>query len=66
MERHEFPLCIRGYHVYQERRTPVTGEILSCAREMGNRRDPFAMKIIKSSETVGHLPRKIGMYINVQ
>ena len=24
-----------------------------------NRRDPFAIKVIKSSEAIGHLPRKI-------
>uniref|UniRef100_A0A1X7TR33 Uncharacterized protein n=1 Tax=Amphimedon queenslandica TaxID=400682 RepID=A0A1X7TR33_AMPQE len=57
--RYEFPSCIRGYHVYQERWTPFIGETLSCARETNNRHDQFAVKVMKSGTIVGHLPRKI-------
>ena len=35
------------------------GEILSCSREGGNREDPFAVPVQKSSATVSHVPRRI-------
>ena len=49
--------CVRGYHVYQERRTAVIGEMLSCHREPGNASDPFAVVVMKEREIVGHVPR---------
>ena len=35
------------------------GKELSCQRENGNRFDPFAVAMIKSGMTVGHVLRKI-------
>ena len=35
------------------------GEQLPCQRENGNRADPFAVAVVKSGVTVGHIPRKI-------
>ncbi len=35
------------------------GEELPCQRENGNHTDSFAVAIVKSGVTVGHIPRKI-------
>ena len=59
MESCEFDSCIRGYHVYRSIWTPTNGEVLVCARETGNRHDPFSVKVIKSATIVGHLPKRI-------
>jgi len=54
-----FHTCVRGYHVYQDVWVPTMDEMLTCCREVGNPHDPFAVKVIKVGETVGHLPKKI-------
>ena len=52
--------CVRGYHVYGETWTAALGEELCCERELGNVIDRYAVAVKKdSSETVGHLPKKI-------
>ena len=54
---------VRGYHVYQSVWEVVNGEVLECSREIGNRSDPYAVAVTKSSGetggtvTVGHVPR---------
>ena len=56
----KFDSCIRDYHQYQEIWTPILGEILCCSRELGNRHDPFCVKVVKEQiGTVGHVPKKI-------
>lgn len=55
----EVDSCVRGFHVYGALWDPQVGEILQCARETGNREDPFAVAVKNSSGTVGHVPRKI-------
>ena len=55
----EVDSCIRGFHVYGAVWKPRIGEILSCSREGGNREDPFAAPVQKSSAMVGHVPRRI-------
>ena len=45
--------------MYRSIWTPTNGEVLSCARETGNRHDPFSIKVIKSATRVGHLPKRI-------
>ena len=35
------------------------GERLPCKREPGNRKDPFAVAVVRSRDTVGHVPKKI-------
>ena len=56
----EFDSCIRGYHQYQEIWTPILDEILCCSRELGNRHNPFCVKVVKGQiGTVGHMPKKI-------
>ena len=49
---------VRGYHIYHDVRDAV-GEQLLCERELSNYHDPFAVAIVKSLVTVGHVPRKI-------
>ena len=51
--------CVRGYHVYKENWTAGIGEVLSCARDRGNREDPYAVAIKKEGSVVGHVPRAI-------
>ena len=55
----EVESCIHGFHVYGAVWKPRIGETLSCSREGGNREDPFAVAVQKSSATVGHVPRRI-------
>ena len=52
---------IRGYHEYQSIWKAEIGENLTCIREPGNVRDPYAVAVTKSesSTIVGHVPRKI-------
>ena len=55
----EVESCIRGFHVYGAVWKPRNGEILSCSRKGGNREDPFAVPVQKSSATIGHVRRRI-------
>ena len=51
---------VRGFHVYRPAAwTPVLGEELTAEREPGNSEDPFAVRLKKGGETVGHVPREI-------
>ena len=59
MERFAFESCVRGYHVYKDIWEASAGEELPCQRENGNHADPFAVAIVQSGVTVGHIPRKI-------
>ena len=56
---HTIEAMVRGYHVYREIWIATVGEELSCVREVGNYRDPFAVAVVKSGVVVGHIPRKI-------
>lgn len=50
---------VRGYHVYQDIWDAAHGEELPCQREPMNSKDPYAVAVVKSQVTVGHIPRKI-------
>ena len=50
---------VRGYHIYEEIWDASIGEELLCARELTNPRDPFAVAVITSDQTVGHISLKI-------
>ena len=62
---------VRGYHVYQSVWEAVNGEVLECSRETGNRSDPYAVAVTKSSGetggtvTVGHIPCKISSICSI-
>ena len=47
---------VRGYHIYEEIWDASIGEELLCAREPTNPRDPFTVAVVKSDQTVGHVP----------
>ena len=49
--------CVRGYHVYKSIWTAPHGEILTCQDEFGNVEDPYAVAVMTSGTTVGHVPR---------
>ncbi len=51
--------CVRGHHVYKEIWSPNFGEELTCRREEGNVKDSYAVAVLKSSSTVGHLPSQL-------
>ena len=45
MELHVLESCVRGFHVYKDMWTAVTGEVLSCEMKDGNLFDPYAVAI---------------------
>ena len=55
----EFQFCIRGFHVYKSIWTLFIGKTLLCSRETSNLYDPFAVKVLKTDEIVGLLPKMI-------
>ena len=55
----EVETVIKGYHVYKEIWTAMLGEVLTCTREADNFHDQFAVAIMKRSDVVGHVPKKI-------
>ena len=57
----EVETVTRGYHVYKEIWTAMLGEALTCTREADNFHDQFAVVIMKGSDVVGHVPKKISM-----
>ena len=57
--RVEVETVIRGHHVYKEIWTPTLGEVLTCRRETDNFHDRFAVVVMKGTDLVGHVPRKI-------
>ena len=65
MTRLEFQSCIRGFHVYKSIWTPFIGETLLCSRETSNLHDPFAVKVLKTDEIVGHFPKRISSVCSI-
>jgi hypothetical protein len=59
MPTFEVEAMVRGYHVYQDIWDAIVHEELACARELDILRDPFAVAVVKSRQTVGHVPKKI-------
>ena len=49
---------VRGHHIYKDYWTPEAAECLGVAREDGNEHDQFAVGVVKSGVTVGHVPRE--------
>ena len=50
---------IRGHHIYKEIWTPLLEEALVCRQETDNFHDWFAVAVMKGSDVVGHVPKKI-------
>ena len=49
---------ITGHHIYKKIWSPVIGEKLNCQREPGNRKDPFAVAVLKNGNIVGHVAKE--------
>ena len=58
METFSFASAVRGYHVYRDVWKPSIGEKLVAKRVFNNPMDKHAVKVVKSDETVSHLPRE--------
>ena len=65
MDTFKVDAMVRGYHEYEKIWKAAKGEKLECIRELGNRVDVFAVAVIKSEKTVGHLPRKISSICSI-
>ena len=50
---------VRGFHVYRVAWNPVLGVELTALREPSHSEDPFAVRLKRGRETVGHVPREI-------
>ena len=50
---------VRGYHKYKDIWVAVVGEELPCRREPTNQEDRSTVAVVKDSNIVGHVPRKI-------
>ena len=50
---------VRGFHVYKDVLTPVTGEELCCQHEVDNPEDEHAVLVMKGDLIVGHVPREL-------
>ena len=59
----EFQEFITGHHVHKDVWTPFHGEKLSCESQSDHFYDKYGVKVVKSTETVGHVPRAISPYI---
>ena len=58
----EFQSYVTGHHVYKDIWTPILGEKLLTATESENHHDKYAVKVLKETEVVGHVPRDISKY----
>ena len=58
-----FKEYITGHHVHKDVWTPTIGEELCCEREPNNPHDQHAVKVVKNTETVGHVSRAISRYM---
>ena len=65
MDTHAVDFCVRGFHVYNDRWTPVLGEVLMCEVENGNTSNTYAVAIKKGGEIIGHVPRTISTACNL-
>ena len=59
MECFTIESVIRGYHIYKEVWEASLGEMMTCAIELGNAFDLFAVLVVRDREIIGHVPRKI-------
>ena len=44
--------CVRGYHVYKDRRKPRVGEKFACVRESTNIEDRCAVAVVENQDHV--------------
>ena len=58
----KFQEFITWHHVYKDVWTHFHGEKLSCESQSDNFYDKCAVKVVKNTETIGHVPRAISPY----
>lgn len=51
-----FESSLRGYHCYYKDVQTVIGEVYMCYQEPDNNHDKYAVKVVKESTIVGHVP----------
>ena len=51
--------CIRDFHEYQVIWSPALDEELGCSRELNNPNDSYTVSVLKRTQVVGHVLRKI-------
>ena len=59
----EFQEFVTGHHVCKDVWTPFHGKKLSCESQPDNFYNKYAVKVVKNTETVGHVLRAISLYI---
>ena len=58
----EFQSYVTGHHVYKDIWTSTLSEKISTATETENHHDKYAVKVLKESEVVGHVPPVISKH----
>ena len=56
---------VRGFHIYKEVWHAVIGDVLPCRRDLGNPHDLYAVAMVRASNTVGHVPRRISSVCSI-
>jgi len=59
MDDFQIESCIRGHHIYKDVWNPVIDEQLDCVPVALNPKDVYAVAVVHSGITVGHIPQKI-------
>ena len=59
MPTFEVEAMVCSHHVYEEIWDASIDKELLCTREPGNPCDPFTIAVVKSDQTIGHIPLKI-------
>lgn len=63
-DRYSFDSFVRGHHVYKDIWTPTIGESLHCMRELLNKKDKYAVAIMKDNKVVGHVPLSYSRHLS--
>ena len=56
---------VRGFHVYKQVWHANAGEELHCRRDLGNSHDPYAVAMVRASNIVGHVPKRISSICHI-
>ena len=56
MDTYQVESCICGYHIYKDNWNPFINEELDCVCEILNPMDVYAVAVVCTGITVGHIP----------
>ena len=59
----EIDSVVRGYHIYKDVWNAHIGTELFCLPESSNREDCYAVVMMDGDVVVGHVPRKIFLFV---